>query len=181
MPDSVRREKDVVAQDKADIRLAAALRGQLDWWTRELKQIDENLEMLWFDEGVEIVGVVPCRYHVVRWSNDPTVPPNIMPITGPDGEFVEPNSAVFERLRAGDMWNDRALMDREKRRQDAQLGLERQREREAEDRQQEILERWVAATRTSVSMNPDAPWSQNASGARAAKAAKKQRNGSSAA
>lgn len=184
-PPGVRREKDVVARDTADIRLAAALRGQLDWWNRELKAIDENLEMVWFDDGVDIVGVVPNRYHVLRVSPDPTVPVNIIPITDDEGGFVEPNSAVFDRLRAGDMWNDRAVMDREKRRADAQAAAERQRERETEDRQAEILERWVAATRAQVSFG-DAPWSQNMSPAARRDAGertqKKQlRNGASAA
>lgn len=175
-PPSVSREEaNIGAEHVADVRLAAALRGQLEWWTRELKQIDDRLEMVWFDESATgIVGVVPNRYAIVRWNEAPT-PPSVIPIEGPDGEFVEPNSSVFDKVRAGDMWNAEARRDRQRRQEQALAAKRRQQARETEERQEEILERWLAASRTQVSFNPDVAWSQNAAGQRAARAEKAKR------
>lgn len=173
-PPSVSRDLAAEAeQDAASVRLAAALRGQLDWWNRELKLIDQRLEMVWFDEGVDIVGVVPNRYHVIRW-NDAPAPPSLIPVVGPEGEFVEPNSALFDKLRAGDMWNGEARREQEKRQRRAEDARNRQMAREAEERQAEILERWIAATRTQVSMSSDTPWTQNMSPASRRERARKQ-------
>jgi hypothetical protein len=161
-PAVTRQLADEAERDAATVHLAKALRGQLDFWNRELRQIDDRLELVWFDENVDIVGVVPCRYHLIR-RNDPPAPVSVIPITGPDGEFIEPNSALFDRLRAADLWNDEARRDRQKRHEELIRRKRRQQERETEERQEEILERYLAATRTQVSLNTDAPWTQNQS------------------
>ena len=61
----------MAAQDSQEILGAVShLKGTLDYWNKELRQIDERLQMVWFDEGVNILGVVPCRYHILR-RNEP--------------------------------------------------------------------------------------------------------------
>lgn len=174
-PKLSRQMQDVAAQDAAHVRLAAALRGQLEFWNRELKLIDERLEMVWFDENVDIQGVVPCRYHLLR--HEPGAPVTIIPITGPEGEFIEPNSAVFDKLREGDLWNTEARRDRQKKQERLIERKRKQEEREREERQQEILERWQAATQTRVSFNRSAPWSQNMSPAARRDAASRKKAG----
>jgi hypothetical protein len=132
---------------------------------RELKRIDEKLMMVWFDEGADLPsGAVGGRYHLIR--DNEGAPPSVIPITGPGGEFIEPNSGLFEWLRKGDMWNAQARRDRDEARDRARRAAERAREREREELQEELRDRFNANFRTSVSLNRDSAWSQNARGRR---------------
>jgi hypothetical protein len=161
VPPTISRELQAeAAQDEAEVRLAMALKGQLDWWNRELKKIDERLEMAWFPEGTSIVGVVPGRYHVLRF--EPGAPVTIIPVTGPNGEFVEPNSAVFDKLRQSDLWNDQAQRARRRAQEELTRAKERQAAREREERREELQDRARAAWGVSVSMSKAGPWRQTA-------------------
>ena len=125
----------MAAQDSQEILGAVShLKGTLDYWNKELRQIDERLQMVWFDEGVNILGVVPCRYHILR-RNEPPTPWSIIPIQDAEGNYVEPDSGVFSMLLRDDMWSESA--QREKRRHErlAQAAKDREKQREREDRQ----------------------------------------------
>lgn len=103
----------------------------------------------------------PHYYAVVRWNEG--APPSVMLVEGPNGEFEEPTSRLFEELKKqdlGDPSNRRRLMERSRRMQEAR---DRMLERENAERQAEIKERVDAATRTFVSMNRSTPWTQNQS------------------
>lgn len=145
----------------------------LDRFNPELKRLDPDMEMVFFPHTVDLPGVRPGRYHVVK--RVPWGPPSLIPIVGPRGEFVEPDSGLFTWLAKNDMWNARSRRERERLEADAESARLRQSERETEDRQQEILERWRAVKRTQVSMNTDTAWGQNAKGARAARANRKRK------
>jgi len=161
----------MAAQDSQEILGAVShLKGTLEYWNRELRQIDERLQMVWFDEGVKILGVVPCRYHILR-RNEPPAPWSIIPIQDSEGNYVEPDSGVFEMLLRDDMWSASAQRERRRHERLARAAKDREREREAEDRQAEIVERIQAARRAFVSMSRDQPWSQNAAGRRGARRA----------
>jgi hypothetical protein len=135
--------------------------GLCEQFNRELRKIDADLKMVFFEAQVP-VGGVPYRYHLVR---RPAVgPKTLISITGPHGEFVEPTSAIFEQLRKGDLWNGEAERFRKRSEREAELALERQKAREQEERQEELKDRYNAAFRTSVSMLPG--WTQNAAGRR---------------
>jgi ElaB/YqjD/DUF883 family membrane-anchored ribosome-binding protein len=172
-PPAVSRELEQVAVE-GNAQLAGAvshLKGRLDYWNRELRKIDARLEMVWFDESAKgIPGVVPCRYHLIR-RNDAPSPWSVIPVQNSKGEYVEPDSGVFEMLLRDDMWSESAEQERRKARSRAEAAKAREREREAEERQQEIFERVQAARRAFVSMSRDSPWTQNSAGRRAAKRA----------
>lgn len=126
---------------------------------RELKRIDSNLDMVWFGPQVP-VGGVPHRYHLrIR---PPVGPKTLVAITGPQGEFVEPGSAIFAKLAEGDMWNGEAERFRKRSQLEAERAADRKRAREAEERQDELRDRYNAAFRTGVSMMPG--WTQNSAG-----------------
>jgi hypothetical protein len=148
--------------------LMARLGGFLEHWNRELKSIDERLEMAWFDETVNHPAVVPCRYHILR-HNEPPAPMSVIPVVDSEGNFVEPDSGIFEMLLKGDMWSEAAQRERKRAIKLAEAAKDRERERETEDRRQEIIERIQANTRTFVSMSRDSAWSQNAAGRRGAR------------
>lgn len=164
-PPAVSRELEQVAvQGNAEIAGAVShLKGRLDYWNRELRKIDARLEMVWFDESAKgIPGVVPCRYHIIR-RNDAPSPWSVIPVQDSQGNYVEPDSGVFEMLLRDDMWSETAERERRKARSRAEAAKARERERETEERQQEILERVQAARRAFVSMDRSSPWTQNAS------------------
>lgn len=167
VPPRVSRElADNAARDRAEIQHAVShLKGTLEHWNRELRQIDDRLEMAWFDENVSVPGVVPCRYHILR-RNEPPAPMSIIPVVGPNDEYVEPDSGVFNMLLRQDMWSESAQADKRKRESLARAAADRERERDTEARRAEIVERIQAANRAFVSMNRDVPWSQNVSGRR---------------
>jgi hypothetical protein len=161
------READIA---NAEItRAVSHLKGRLDYWNSELRKIDHRLEMVWFDESAQgIMGVVPCRYHLIRRNDAPT-PWSVIPIQTSEGGYVEPDSGVFEMLLRDDMWSATAQRERDRHRRLAEAAKAREKARETEDRQQEILERVKAARDTFISMNRSTPWSQNAAGRRGVK------------
>lgn len=107
-------------------------------------------------------GARPGRYNIVRQV--PGTPVTFLPVVGPDGEYVEPSSRVFQMLDELDSWKPSVKRDRQQRSDriaDARAKAEVD-ERARMD--QEVWERWQAVSRTQVSMNTDTPWAQNHAG-----------------
>jgi hypothetical protein len=148
----------------------AAVRLMLDWCeaprddlNRVAQSIDTNLAVLRALPNVP--AGFPLKggfFHVVRVN--PGAPVTCEPITDNAGGFIEPTPTALERmLRERDLQNPQvrhALERREAERAEQARSAEAS---EREGRQEEMRDRILAATRTQVSMNPDAPWSQNAS------------------
>lgn len=167
VPPKVDRELQQKTQEHTAQVMAMVdrFRGILSYWTRELKQKDPDLEMIFAPPTATAAGLIPGRYHVMK--HIPGAPPALLPITGPDGEFVEPTSQIMEKLAENDLQNIQAVDARRRAMEAEERARERDRERDAELRREELVERWKAATQTRVSMNRDAPWSQNVAGRRA--------------
>lgn len=145
-----------------------------DEFNPELKRIDPALEMVFLPEPMPLdvvsAGGRPGRYNIVR-EGSKGGPLSFMPIVGPDGEFVEPTSRIFDELKLMDWWDPavrQARRDREQRLEDARRKRQEEERRELDE---EVLERYLAATRTQVSMNDSVPWAQNASGYKRVKGA----------
>jgi hypothetical protein len=92
--------------------------------------------------------------------------------SGPNDEFVEPGAWVFDMLRAHDWQNVDVMRDRKRAEEQAARAAEKRRDDELERMNEEVLETYLAGTRTQVSMNRDTPWGQNARGARLARGRK---------
>lgn len=163
-PPKVSREhEDATRAYTADMeRMLDRTRSILREFTADLKRMDPDLELIFVEPDASAPGLVPGRYHVLKTDRF-NGPPTLIPITGPNGEFAEPDSGLFDYLRRCDLWNNRARADRERADEEAVRAGERAREREQEERHEELVERWRAATETSVSLNDASPWSQNAS------------------
>jgi hypothetical protein len=139
-------------------------KATMDDFNRDLKQIDPYLELIWAPGNANAVGLKPNRYHILR--HVPGGPPSLWPIETEDGEYMEPNSGIFDMLRRNDMWHAEASYDRKKRKEALKAAEERHKRLEREALSEEVEERWKAATRTQVLMSPDVRWAQNASGRR---------------
>lgn len=143
------------------------VKSVLDEFNYELKRIDPKLEMVRASENTHGTPLKPGYYHVIRWNDG--APPSVMTVEGPDGEFVEPTSRVFEKLAREDLWDPANMRLLRQRQRLADEAAERLKLREREDRQQEMFERYQAGTRTFVSLDRSQPWSQNVAGRRGAK------------
>lgn len=136
--------------------------------TAALQRLDPRLFMVKAHDRIEAgTPVVAGFYHLLARNDD--APLSVIPIHA-DGEYVEPNSRVFERLAAGDLSNPdvfRAVSNIER---DAIKAADRERELNNEQRQYEVRAAVNAATRASVSMNRDYPWAQDQAGRRAIRA-----------
>lgn len=150
-----------------DARVAAnallKVKGVLDEFNYELQQIDRNLQLMRLDAAADTSGT-PFKagyYHVVRMNDG--APVSVMVVEDEHGRFMEPSSRLFEQLRKADLWDSRNMRALEKRDRLADEAAEKRKVQERKERQQEMVERWAAASRTQVSMNTDVPWTQNAS------------------
>lgn len=137
------------------------MKHTMDEFNKQLQEIDPYLQLVKAEETVAAGNPLkPGYWHVVR--HNPGAPPSVMTIEGENGEYIEPTSRVFELLQKNDMWNSNSLKEENRKRRALQEAENRQRERDREARQEEMLERYLAATRTQVSMIPG--WSQNVAG-----------------
>lgn len=138
-------------------------------WNPELKKLD-GLIRIGRAKPMAYVPGYPVRagfYHFLR--DNPHAPPTVSAITGADDEWVEPDSGLLRKLQANDLQNPAVLVAIAAEKERAREEEQRDKLRDREVRQDEILERWKAGTRTQVSMNPDVPWTQNAAGRKGAK------------
>jgi hypothetical protein len=112
----------------------------------------------------------PSYYVVIRWNEG--TPPTVINIEGPNGEFVDLDGnidAAVAMLRRNDLRDPEVRRRLEQAQERAEREAERQKDRDREERLEEMRDRINAATRTSVSMNRDQPWAQNANGSGARK------------
>lgn len=151
----------------AELQLMAVLHDEVAHWTKELKQIDESLQLVWAPENVTHPALVPGRYHIIEERPAPT-PPNVIPLVGENDEFREPGAWMFDMLQRNNHWSDRSMKEREKRMADAQKARERAIAREKEDTALEIDERIKALMNPGVSMaKTDRQWTYRAPARRA--------------
>jgi hypothetical protein len=148
-------------EHQAQVMGQARRDAMLDWWTGELQKIDPKLSMIKARDDCDVAGMRAGYYHVLRI--EPGAPASLFIIEGPDGEFMEPNSSVFDMLRRNDLWRREAVADRKRMQREAREAADKRRERERQARLEELRERVRAVTETSVSMHKgERPWTQTA-------------------
>lgn len=181
-PPRVSRELALETQrrEAEALKVIAVERG-FKWvqdFNRDLDEIEHGLRLLWCPDPAPLDAVVcgahPGRWHVYRPAT--SGPMNCLALVrntetgdvqlGGQGDFVEPGSWVFEKLKAQDWWSGKVLAERNRQERRLEEARRKREEDERADFDREMYERYQAVSRTQVSMNRDTPWSQNASGAR---------------
>lgn len=131
-----------------------------------LKRVEPYLSMVFCNEPAPLQAVAcgarPGRYNIVR--DAPGYPLTFIPLVGEHGEFVEPNSAIFEGLKLMDWWSDDVNRERRRKEQALKDAEAKALAEERREMNEDVLEHYLAATRTQVSMNRDTAWAQNARG-----------------
>lgn len=143
LPDSSR---DDAAEDQAAISEMTMIDETIQHFTAELKSIDPDLELVKASNHASLPGLVPGYWHILRKG----MPTTILTLDGPNGEFREPGSWMYDWLLEQDMWNDRTQAMRAEQRQKAERAVERQKQRERQDRIQEFNERLASKNRTQI-------------------------------
>ena len=150
LPPSAQAEIERDHRELADNLFAvAAVKADFD---RDLRDIDPYLELLKAKDSTTVVGLKAGYWHLVR--RQPGHPAYIKPLeweSGPDkGKPRDPGSWIFEAAMLDDLWNDRARKAHKKRLAAAERARERRRERESQDRIDEIGERIRSRNRTQI-------------------------------
>ena len=163
---------------EAEAGKALAYERKVKWvedFNRDLENVWPGMRLVWCPDPAPVeavaMGARPGRWGILMPSKDGG-PSSVKPIIGPDGCFVDPSvnaSAIFDSLREQDWWNPEVRRERERAQEEARRAAEKRKQQEREERDLEVLEQYLAGTRTFVSMNRDTPWTQNAQGRRAKK------------
>lgn len=166
-------------QEETRRREAEAAQGLIDqqwaWveeFNRDLEGVWPGMRLKWCPDPAPIdavaMGARPGRWGILMPSQNGG-PGSVKPIVGPDGGFVDPSlnaSAIFDSLREQDWWNPQVRRERDRARVEAERAAERRKQQERDERNAEVLERYLAGTRAQVSMSRDVPWTQNSAGRR---------------
>ena len=122
--------------------------GLLDHYNRELQQIDRHLSVMLAKPTTTVEGLKPGYYHIVRMR--PGHFAYIKPVEGPNGEWRDLDSSVFDLVAQDDLWNDRVQREQRRKARKALEARDRQRQRESQDRAREIDARIKSANSTSI-------------------------------
>jgi hypothetical protein len=138
-----------------ELEALAVLTDEVKHWTRELKQVDENLELVWVPEGVEHPALVAGRFHIIEHRPLPT-PPNVTPLVGDEDSYVEPGAWMFEMLRRNDNRSERSVRAREERQAKLETARQRAKERESEERAAQLDDHLKTILHPGISMHQSA-------------------------
>lgn len=145
---------DLEREAEADAHIGRALAVDA-----ALKSLNHRLELVWVGEHATTPGLVPVRWHVRRRDRDAGVMDMYFPITGPDGEYVEPTMGVVETMRRSDLWNRPHLIDEVRR---ARERRQREVEKIREEASAENIENFAIFAKSKinpgVSFNTSRPW-----------------------
>jgi hypothetical protein len=113
-------------------------------------EFDDHLARMDGRDNATQLGLTPGYWHVKR--DNPTTMPTFIPLTGPDGEFVEPSSSHLEMLRRSDLQRKGAFDDLVKRHDAAAEKAAKLKETQREERVDHMAEIIAHHDNASVSM-----------------------------
>jgi hypothetical protein len=137
LPERIRAE--------AEAQIEAKRAAVIDYWNPLLKQIDPTLDLVQIKPNADDPNVIPGYWHLRR--NTVEGFPWFFPITGPDGEFREPDHAFLEELKANDLWNPAVHRNKQEARIRREQARTRHKELRSEQQLDEVKSLFKAAKR----------------------------------
>lgn len=141
-------ESEVLRENRQMLEEMEVVSGKLEYYTHELQQIDPYLKVVMAKPNTTIMGLRGGYYHIVRVR--PGSPAWIKTLEGPNGEWRDLDSSIFELVKEADLWNDRTQREVRARQRRAEEARQRQRTREGQDRAHEFDDRLYHATHLSI-------------------------------
>lgn len=120
----------------------------LEHYNRELRQIDPHLSVMLAKPNTTVEGLKPGYFHIIRQR--PGHFAYIKPVEGPNGEWRDLDSSIFDLVAEDDLWNDRLQREQRRKARKALEARARDRQRESQDRAREIDERVKSLNSTSI-------------------------------
>lgn len=143
-------ESEVLKEQRQLQEEMYAITEKMEYYNKELHAIDPWLRVILAKPNAEADGLKPNYYHLVRIR--PGHGTYIETIEGPNGEWRDLDSSIFDLVAQHDMWNDRTQREIRQKQRRALEARDRQRDREAQDRAREFDERLWHATHVSISV-----------------------------
>jgi hypothetical protein len=164
-----RQQVDAETMEQVDMELRNQVL-HVHQLVQHLREFDPYLDVGFVGENVDHPQAQPNRWHLIR--RNPDAPVTLTAITGPNGEYVEPGSGVYELVQRMDLQNNRVRSDMERRRLEEQREKERTQERKREEMREEVADRIKAKLNPGVSFtNQGRGWKQRAAARTQRKAA----------
>ena len=158
-------------------REAQAIQGLVDesrwkWvrdFNRDLERVWPGMRLVWCPDPAPldavVMGAKPGRWGILMPSQTGG-PGSVKPLLGEGDSFVEPGAWVFDMLREQDWWNPEVRRERARAQREAEQAAERRKAEERRQRDEEVMERFLAVSRAFVSMDRSTPWTQNHQGSK---------------
>lgn len=140
-----------------------------DELNRAVAQVDPGLAVVRAKPTVRTgFPLKPGFWHLIRRNQG--APLTVEVIQGPNEEFVEPSpDRLVQMLHERDLQNPAVVREMVRRKEEQQRLAEVEKQRVRAERDEEVSDRLLAATRTFVSLSPDVPWTQAHAGRRGRK------------
>lgn len=145
-----RVENEILAEQAQVVQEFYSISAKLEHFNRELRKIDQNLQVVLAKPNTSVMGLVPNYYHLLLIR--PGHGTYIKTIEGPNGEWRDLDSSVFDLAAEDDLWNDRTQRERKQAQKRAEDAHQRQRDRERQDRIDAMNDRFHSMTHVSVSV-----------------------------
>jgi hypothetical protein len=143
-----RVESEVMREQAQMVQELYEITEKLDHFNRELYKIDHYLKVMLAKPQTTVEGLKPGYYHLIRMR--PGHLAYIKPVEGPNGEWRDLDSSIFDLVAMDDLWNDRTQRELRQRQRRADEARKRQRDREAMDRAREFDERLKSRDNVSI-------------------------------
>lgn len=135
LPRSVAEERDRINAERRSQTFA----GYAEQWTRELRKVDRDLEIVRASDFPEDPDLTPGGWYLLK--RIPGTVDELFELPQPPGPWI------YDWLLARDMWNPSVYRSREKARERYKAAQARARDLEAEQRQDAMREAISAASR----------------------------------
>lgn len=143
-------ESEVMREQSQIEKELYEISDKLEYYNRELYRIDPHLRVIMAKPNASSDGLKPGYYHLVRIR--PGHGTYLETWEGPNGEWRDLDSGIFDLVAEHDLWNDRTQREVRQKQKRAREARDRQRAREAQDRADEFDSRLWHATHTSISV-----------------------------
>lgn len=151
LPESARptqADSEVLREQRQMLEELERVTGKMNYFERELADIDPDLHLFMAKPNTTIEGVKPGYYHLAK--EVPGVGTYIEPYEGPNGEWRDLDSGILDMARMADTWDDRVRRDIAEMQRKKEADRQAEKLRAGQERAAEFDERWKSHNNVSI-------------------------------